>query len=112
MSKKLALTVVDAASTGFQPPRPLGEHGAKLWHAVQREYKIADCGGIELLAQIAGAVDRLESIAARIADDGPVIRGRSGPRAHPLLREETALRGFVCRALQRLGVAVPVDARS
>ena len=32
-------------------PRPLGSHGTGLWNRVQSEYRIDDCGGIELLAE-------------------------------------------------------------
>jgi hypothetical protein len=106
-SKKPTLTVVEPDAPGFQPPRPLGEHGMKLWSAVQREYRIRDIGGAELLAQAAGAVDRLEGLAARIAEDGEIIRMRTGLRVHPAIREETALRGFICKTLQKLGIATP-----
>jgi hypothetical protein len=102
---KPQLTVVGTAPTGIQPPRPLGKHGNKLWLAIQREYKI-DVGGIERLAQICGAVDRLEVLAEEIARDGVVIRTRSGTvRSHPGVRDEIALRSFICRTLARLGIS-------
>jgi hypothetical protein len=105
--KKPTLTIVQPNGTGFQPPRPLGEHGLKLWQAVQAQYRVQDIGGVELLVQACAGVDRLEALAARIAQDGEVIRGATGLRAHPLLREETALRGFVCKTLQKLGIVIP-----
>jgi len=102
MSRKLPLT--DA--TGPQPPRPLGKHGAALWQRVQAEYAIADIGGIELLAQAAQSLDRAEALAARIAEDGEVIYAKSGPKAHPAVKDELACRAFVVRTLQKLGLNV------
>jgi hypothetical protein len=89
-----------------EPPRPLGEHGRRLWDRVQAEFGITDIGGIELLAQVAGAVDRLEELAAAIAIDGVVIRGQQGAKANPLLRDEIQCRAFVVRTLKALGVTL------
>jgi hypothetical protein len=103
-SKKPALTVVGSPSSGVQPPRKLGRHGTSLWNAVQREFRVNDRGGIELLAQACGSVDRLEAITARIDADGEVISTRTGLRSHPLIKEETALRALICRTLEKLGI--------
>jgi hypothetical protein len=93
------------------PPRDLGPSGMALWNRIQTEFRIADAGGIELLMQACEAADRLAGLAARIAEDGEVIVTRSGPKSHPLIREETSLRGFLCRTLVRLGVTdMPVKA--
>ena len=70
------------------------------------EYGIADRGGIELLAQAAAAVDRIESLRAAIDRDGEVVIVRGVPRAHPGLRDELAGRAFVVRTLERLGLNV------
>lgn len=104
MAKKPSLSIVRSNSTGLQPPRKLGKAGMSLWQAVQREYRIADVGGIELLAQGCGAVDRLEAIRELIDDEGEIIHSRTGFRANPLLREELGLRSFICRTLERLGI--------
>jgi hypothetical protein len=74
-----------------------------------KEYSIDDIGGIELLAQAAQALDRAEALAARIAHDGEVIYGRTGPRAHPAVKDELACRAFVVRTLQRLGLNVSIE---
>jgi hypothetical protein len=101
---KPTFSVVNRASSGVEPPRKLGEHGMALWNSVQSEYRIDDCGGIELLAQAAAAVDRIEALAAAINRDGETVRTKTGVRAHPALRDELAGRAFVCRTLDRLGV--------
>ena len=43
---------------------------AELWDEVQREYGVTDRGGIELLAQACGALDRAEALGEAIARDG------------------------------------------
>ena len=61
-----------------------------------REYAITDRGGIELLAQACAALDRAESLAEAIAEDGAVIRTRSGPKSHPAAKDELQNRAFWC----------------
>jgi Phage terminase, small subunit len=71
------------------------------------EYRITDRGGIELLAQACQAEDRAESLAEAIAQDGPVVRTRTGiPRSHPACRDELQARAFVVKTLERLGLNV------
>jgi hypothetical protein len=106
MAKKPPLTLVGPTSTGIQPPRKLGKHGAALWAGIQGEYVIDDRGGIELLAQACAAADRAEALAGCVARDGETIKSRNGLRIHPAVREELACRAFVCRTLERLGVNV------
>ena len=96
--------VKPSPSTSAAPPRPLGAHGMDLWTRVTTEYRITDCGGVELLAQACAAVDRIEELDERIAGDGSVIYVKGGPRMHPAIKEQLALRAFVCRTLQRLGL--------
>jgi hypothetical protein len=100
------LTVIDPATTGISPPRKLGQHGLSLWNSVQNAYRIDDVGGIELLAQVCAAADRVEALAGRISADGEVIHTRTGPKAHPALRDELAGRSFIVRTLERLGLNV------
>jgi hypothetical protein len=100
------LTVIDPASTGISPPRKLGQHGFSLWNSVQNAYRIDDVGGIELLAQVCAAADRVEALAERISADGEVIHTPAGPKAHPALRDELAGRAFIVRTLERLGLNV------
>jgi len=89
------------------PPRLLGQHGRQLWDRVQSEYRITDCGGVELLSQACAAKDTAESLAAAIARDGHVIYSRAGvPRTHPAVKDELQCRAFVCRTLERLGISI------
>jgi hypothetical protein len=105
-AEKPPLTLLDPASAGVSPPRPLGHHGMALWNSVQTAYHIDDVGGIELLAQACAAVDRVEALAERISADGEVIAGPTGPKAHPALKDELGCRSFIVRTLERLGLNV------
>jgi hypothetical protein len=102
--KPLAV-VPERRPTSPQPPRKLGEPGLTLWTSIQREYRITDVGGIELLLQCCHAVDRMKELTDQIDADGPTIRSKAGLRSHPLLKEELAIRGFVVRTLARLGIS-------
>jgi hypothetical protein len=105
MSKKPVLAVVtEAADPGPQPPGPLGQPGRALWASVQKEYGVADSGGVEMLFQICSARDRLAQLADEIAADGVIVRSRAGPKPHPAIKEELGLRSFIVRALSRLGL--------
>ncbi len=91
--------------TESEPPRALRAPGRGAWNRIQREYHIVDCGGVELLMQICEAIDQIEELTAEIkADGGPVQRTRAGAKAHPAVKPVVALRSFVVRALQKLGI--------
>jgi hypothetical protein len=104
MAKNLKLHVVGASAPGVDPPRPLRKAGRALWNAVQREYDIADIGGVTLLQEACAAIDRAEELAAEIAADGAVIRTRGGVKEHPALKAELACRAFAVRTIQKLGL--------
>jgi len=102
----------DPALTSVQPRRKLGEVGSSLWQSIQSEYKIDDAAGIELLTQCCEASDRIGCLAAKIDSDGAVIASKTGPKIHPAVKEELALRSFVVRTLQALGLNLePVRGR-
>jgi hypothetical protein len=101
---KSPLTLVGPDATGTPPPRPLGQAGMALWTAVTAEYRIEDIAGTELLMQACLSSDRVEALAAQIDADGEIVRMRTGPRAHPGLRDEVALRAFIVRTIEKLGL--------
>ena len=104
MARKPPFVVVSDTDSGVQPPRKLGPHGQALWDRIQAEFRIDDAGGIEVLAQACAMLDRAESCAEIIAAEGPLLRGRSGPKANPLVAQEIAARGHIARMLDKLGV--------
>jgi hypothetical protein len=106
MGKKPQLTVVKPPST-LQPARKLGKHGMKLWNVLHSKYVLTDAPMLEAIEQICAAVDRLEAIGEAIERDGEIVHTRNGPKEHPGLRAEIALRAFVVRSLSRLGLEAP-----
>jgi hypothetical protein len=101
---KPPLVLVSPGPTGVPPPRKLGQHGMALWNAVTREYGIDDVGGIEFLMQACLASDRVEALAEQIDADWEIIRTRTGARSHPGLKDEVALRAFIVRTIEKLGL--------
>ena len=102
---KPPLSLAAPGVTDAQPPRKLGQHGMALWKAVTSEYQVEDAGGIELLFQACQAADRAEALAEQISRDGEIIHTRGGiPRSHPGLKNEIALRSFIVRTVERLGL--------
>ena len=92
------------AVTASQPPRTLGDRGLSLWNRIMSEYRIEDCGGLEILAQACQALDRAETLRSEIERDGDVLRLQGTVRDHPALKHELANRAFVVRTLARLGL--------
>ena len=83
----------------------IGRRGQALAQAKDDEtHKALRRCGIELLAQACAATDRVEALAAQINEDGEVIRTKGGLRVHPAIKDELALRSFIARTLQRLGL--------
>jgi hypothetical protein len=107
MAKKPRLTLVDQSTvTSLSPPATLGKTGSNLWQRIMVEYDLRDSGGLEMLKQICEAADDVAEDLAIIKRDGRVIRTKSGPRDHPLIRHALAGRSFVIRSLHRLGLDV------
>jgi hypothetical protein len=104
--KKLELMTGTSPLDDEPMPQDLGEHGARLWQRVQREYRIIDCGGVELLRQMCRALDRAERCRALIDREGEVVRSKHGPREHPLLKIEATNRSLVARLIRSLGLDV------
>jgi hypothetical protein len=104
VGKKPPLTLVGSEPTAIPPPRKLSKAGTHLWNGIQREYRITDYGGVELLMQACLTADRVQGLSDQIDQEGLTVRGKSGLRSHPLLKEELAARAFIVRTLTRLGV--------
>jgi hypothetical protein len=63
-------------------------------------------GGLELLVQACATVDRVKALREAIDRDGEVVATRTGPKAHPALRDELAGRAFIVKTLERLGLNI------
>jgi hypothetical protein len=101
---KPPLTLIETGSIGAPPPRKLGQHGLALWTAVTGEYRVEDVAGVEILMQACAAQDRVAALAEQIDTDGEILRTRTGSRAHPGLKDEVALRAFIVRTIEKLGL--------
>jgi hypothetical protein len=88
------------------PPSSLGRAGATQWRTIMSEYAITDSGGKAILLQICSATDNLHDCDIAISRDGSMIATRTGPREHPLLKQRLALRAFITRSVQRLGLTL------
>jgi hypothetical protein len=107
------LTVIrgDPIADLTAPPADLGETGAHLWRTIQHQYLISDAGGLAMLKLACESADRAQRCRRQIDEDGEVVRGRTGPRDHPLLKHELGARSFTVRTLQKLGLDLePVKA--
>jgi hypothetical protein len=92
------------SATFSQPPRTLRDPGLSLWNRIMSEYRIEDCGGLEMLTQACQALDRAEALHGEIERDGEVLRVGDAIKDHPALKHELANRAFVVRTLVRLGL--------
>jgi hypothetical protein len=101
---KLAVINAAPAPEHPAPPGKLGETGMALWRAVTTNYAFDDPGSVQVLFQACAATERAEKCRAIIDEDGEVLRTRTGPRSHPLLRDELNNRAFAVRALGKLGL--------
>jgi hypothetical protein len=88
----------------YAPPTSLGKAGASQWKVIMNEYKIEDAGGRAILFQICAAADDLAVCDTIIDRDGAMIRTKTGVKEHPLCKQRLALRSFICRSVQRLGL--------
>src|SRR5262249_42269406 len=91
-------------SNPYAPPLSLGKAGASQWRTIMSEYRIEDSGGRAVLVQICSATDNLHECDTAIARDGAMIKAKNGFREHPLCKQRLALRAFICRSVQRLGL--------
>jgi hypothetical protein len=105
MTSRSNMSIVQASPSAMtDPPANLGSAGINLWRSIMADYDISDAGGLALLEQAAFACDRAERLRAEIDAAGEIIHGRNGPREHPGLKGELAVRSFLVRTLQRLGI--------
>ena len=72
------------------PPKDLGTVGTALWCGLLAEFEFDNRASLETLAQACRCADRAEACREQIADDGVVIRTKTGIRDHPLIKHEIA----------------------
>jgi phage terminase small subunit len=91
-----------AASTLPAPPEGLSERSAAFWSTITEDYELAP-HHFQLLRSACQIMDRLDAVAASIAEAGLMVTGSKGqPRPNPLLSEERNLRIALARILREL----------
>lgn len=105
-AKKLHVVGNDPSVTTPAPPEHLGAAGRDLWLSIQNQYEITDAGGCALLQQAAEAADRVRECRELIAEQGAVMRTKTGAKAHPLLATERDARAALLRAVRYLGLDI------
>jgi P27 family predicted phage terminase small subunit len=105
VTKKLDVISGDAMLADPTPTPPqLGEHGMKLWRRVVDQFDMSDPAGFEMLKQACEATDNLALYSEIIARDGPMIKTKTGPKEHPMVKHQMIARAFIVRTLSRLGL--------
>ena len=82
-------------------PAGTGPSGRKLWRGVLADWTL-EVHEMTLLTEAVRTVDTLDKLAAIVADEGPVIDGKAGQRAHPALVEARQLKIALARLLAAL----------
>ncbi|WP_061962281.1 hypothetical protein [Demequina flava] len=86
-----------------QPPAGLRDRGERFWTRTL-EYFDLEPGEIELLTEIARALDRLTDLDEAARRDGTMIESSQGMRLHPAIAEHRALSLATARMLSQLGL--------
>jgi hypothetical protein len=103
-SANLSVVGDDQASTLPRPPLTLKASGLALWNSVVSVYQFDDAGSFHVLAMACQSLDRGEACREAIDKDGECIWTKAGPKAHPLIRDETQSRALCHRLIKSLGL--------
>jgi phage terminase small subunit len=93
-------------------PGHLRDAGKALWKTVLRDFDL-EPHHLAILASACEAADRARDARMRVDQDGAIVDGRYGPRAHPGIAIERDARIGMLRAIRELGLDLeaPVAAR-
>lgn len=90
--------------TAPKPPDDLDERGAAFWREVTGAYALR-ADELELLAEAARCLDRLDELREAVEADGLTVTGRRGDVAlHPAAKEERQVRLLLRLLLSQLGL--------
>ena len=83
-------------------PKGLGARGRAFWRQVVADFTL-DIAELELLTEVARALDECEALHAVVEEQGRTVPGSKGQvRAHPALAELRATRLMLGRLLAQL----------
>lgn len=83
------------------PPEGTKAPGEALWTSVLEDWDLEE-HELALLREAVRTVDMLDDLAVLVAAQGPIVDGKSGPKAHPALVEARQLRIALARLLAAL----------
>lgn len=86
-------------------PKSLGRRGRDLWRRVLTDYELSPSEQAVLEAA-ALAYDRLTTAQAVLNEEGLVLEGRYGPKAHPMTAVARDATTLLARCLRQLDVAL------
>ena len=88
-------------------PKNLKTEGRKFWRAVIGEYEFTKTHDLELLAQAAECVDRMQDCREAIVTDGIFQRNRYGKtEEHPALKVEKDQKRLFLSIVRELGLTL------
>lgn len=105
MSPSEPLRALTTARNGPPAPRHLSKEAAALWRSVTTEYQL-EAHHLSILERACEQLDALRLAQAAVAEHGPLVEGRFGPRPNPavaMVRDATTLH---LRALRELGLDI------
>ncbi len=91
----------------LEVPTGLSKAAAKWYRACCRDFRFTTASELEILAQAARSLTRIEECAAAIKRDGVVVRGSKGIVSHPCARLEQQHRAQFLLACRQLGISQP-----
>jgi hypothetical protein len=86
------------------PPSHLGTPEKRLWELVLDEFDVEGPVALALLTAALEAHERARLCREAITKEGLTVRGRDGPKPHPLLGPERAARQQLVACLRKLQV--------
>ena len=90
-------------------PSGLSKGAAKWYRDCVKQFRMATAGELEVLAQAALSLTRIEECRAAIKRDGMFVPGSRGVVAHPAARLELQHRAQLLQAARQLGISAPID---
>jgi P27 family predicted phage terminase small subunit len=90
-----------------KPPQNLSEEAARWWGNLQKEYKIADQGGLFLLQSAMESFDRMRQAQKQLEAEGATIKDQTGAlKQHPAILIEKSARAAMLQSFKMLNLDI------
>lgn len=84
----------------------LQDRARAYWEAVTDSYDL-NVDGLELLVETCECIDRCDRLAAQLREEGLMVEGRYGPKAHPALSALRSDEALLAKLVAQLGLPDP-----